>query len=99
MSVSIRRVLPHEFFATSGRFVADSLAMQLDAREMLRFSRALHSVAYCCDAILANPRAMPFNGVLVNGAIADMVVEGDAIVICVSACNFDPVRWGIGVQF
>ncbi len=23
----------------------------------------------------------------------------DAHVACVSACNFDPLRWGIGVQF
>lgn len=85
MLVSVRSVLPHEFFATVGRYVADSLAMQLDTREMLRFSDALHSVAHCCDALLANPRAMPLSDGLVNGAVADMVVEGDAIVIFADA--------------
>ncbi|KQP59735.1 hypothetical protein ASF39_16460 [Methylobacterium sp. Leaf108] len=85
MSVSISRGLPHVLFATSGRFLADSLAMQLDERELSRLRAALHSVAYCCDAILANPRTMPLSGVLVNGAIADMVVEGDAIIIFADA--------------
>ncbi len=54
------RLMLHEIVRTRGRTVADTLACQMTRRERDRFSPALHSVAYCCDAMLTNPRAAPY---------------------------------------
>lgn len=79
--MSAAPLLLHTIFQTAGRTIADSLVAQLDDRELSRFGAALHSVAYCCDAVLANPAVMPPTDFAMGGAVADNVVAGEALLI------------------
>jgi len=81
----VERLMLHEFVRTRGRCIADTLACRMPRPVRDRFSPALHSVAYCCDAVLGNPNAMPEEGGCVGISMADGVVAGEAIVIFADA--------------
>ncbi|GJD47272.1 hypothetical protein AFCDBAGC_5165 [Methylobacterium cerastii] len=85
MKVSLRPLLQHEYLATGGRFVADSIACQLTPKELLSVSAALHSVAFCCDALFLNPEAKPKAPLWIGGTLADNVTEGEALIVFADA--------------
>ncbi|TGG90593.1 hypothetical protein, partial [Escherichia coli] len=65
--------------------MADTLACQMTRHERDRFSSALHSVAYCCDAVLTNPNAAPEGADRVGISVVDGVVAGEAIIVFADA--------------
>lgn len=79
------RLMLHEVVHTTGRSMANTLACQMPRPVRDRFSPALHSVAHCCDAMLANPGASPYGAEHVGISIADRVVAGEAIIIFADA--------------
>ena len=85
MHISIKPLLRHEYLATGGRFVADSIACQLDPKELLSVSAALHSIAFCCDELFLNPAAKPEAPLWVGGTLADNVTEGEALIVFADA--------------